>query len=141
MVDVENSDARVHRFWDSYITCLADEGVKESVRRWYVKHVEGYLRANKRPLREQSATELEAFLRKHSRSSRLKDWQFHQLVHALQILFYTRLKLEWAKSFDWGYRKDLSSTLSPDHATLAREWGHPTFEWRGLSLFSRQAVA
>jgi hypothetical protein len=36
----------VARFYDNYVTCLDKASVPEKQRRWYVKHVEAFIKAH-----------------------------------------------------------------------------------------------
>ena len=76
------------RFWDKYIKYILGQGVKQSVARWYVFRVEQYIKAfpNKR-LSEHRPEDVSNYLEKQGRIGRMKDWQFRQMVDALQNLF------------------------------------------------------
>ncbi|MGH9962418.1 MAG: hypothetical protein ACREBC_35765, partial [Pyrinomonadaceae bacterium] len=51
------------------------------------------------------------------RKGSLKDWQFRQVVDALEALFCRFVVAPWAGQFDWGYWKDSCRSL----ATIARD--------------------
>jgi predicted phosphoadenosine phosphosulfate sulfurtransferase len=76
------------RFWDRYINILAEQGVKENIRRWYVKRVEQYIRyyPDER-LRSHSSRHIEQYFMDLGRDGRLADWQIRQTVDAIRILF------------------------------------------------------
>ena len=110
------------RFWDNYINTLVEQEVKESVRRWYVKRVEQYIRhyPDER-LRTHSAQHVVAFFTEIGREGKLSDWQFRQSVDAIRILFCSLLQSEFCSKVDWEYWLVASKRLSPTHVTLARE--------------------
>jgi len=62
-----------------------------------------------------------AYLTEIGRKGGLKDWQFRQVVEALEALFCKVVVAPWASQFDWGYWKDSSRSLEPNHATIARD--------------------
>jgi integron integrase len=97
------------------------DGVPEKALRWYVRRVEQYIDQHKdHPLRTHSPTDVKNFLLKTGRDSGLRDWQFRQIVHALQILFTHLVRAGWAKDFDWRYWHESARELEPNHPTVAR---------------------
>lgn len=115
-------DESVARFWDNYI-----EKTKTYLRnphnaRWYVKHIENYIKSNEGlRLRDHTGQEITNYLNTAIQKQRLKDWQYRQLVYALRILFIEVIKSDWANNFGWEEWIDMSTSLPPDHSTLARE--------------------
>lgn len=110
------------RFWDNYINMLVEHGVKESVRRWYVKRVEQYIQHySDERLRTHSAQHVVGFFTEIGREGKLSDWQFRQSVDAIRILFCCLLQSDLCKSVDWEFWLEASKRLTPAHATLARE--------------------
>ena len=73
-----------------------------SAPRWYVFRAERYLRSTPHdsPALHQ-AEDMHAYLDGVGRSGKLEDWQFQQLVDALEILFVDTVKAPWASSFNW----------------------------------------
>jgi integron integrase len=55
----------------------------------------------------------------------LDDWQYRQVVHALEGFFLHTQELPWAKTFDWAYWRDSARQLGSHHATIARETPRP----------------
>ncbi len=106
-------------FWDRYIQHLINNNVKPTVTRWYVIRVEQYLKvlAGKR-LANHSAKDVVDYLEVQSKNIKLKDWQFRQIVDAIQNLF-TMLDVPWLNKVDWPHW--LSSSLSEAHPTIAKE--------------------
>lgn len=112
----------VQKFWDSYIEILLNQGVKQESLRWYVKRVEQYIAhfSDERLVRH-TPDHITRYFTDIGRNSRLKDWQFRQVVDAIRILFCEFLCAEWRSEIDWNYWLEASSHLSPKHPTLARE--------------------
>ena len=62
--------------------------LKPSTIRWHVKHAEMYIKAHAgRRLAEHTPADVETYLQEKGRNGRLADWQFAQVVRALQFLF------------------------------------------------------
>lgn len=94
---------------------------RDSAARWYVRRVEQYLAANAgRPVSAHSAAQVEAWLRHCAGWRDMRDWQFRQLVQALEWFFKRVVQVGWAADFDWAHWKASAATLKADHATLAR---------------------
>ncbi len=114
-------DESISRFWDKYIAKTVGYGVPERARRWYVRHVEGFIKAHsERRLATLSANDVIKYLKEKGRSRNLADWQFRQVVDALQVLFVDLVRPDWAQGFDWAGWKEGARELSVDHATVAR---------------------
>ena len=116
----QNPEA-VDRFWQSYLNILKDKQIIKPIDRWYVIRVEKYINAHSERLKTHTAETLESYFSELGRNSDLSDWQFKQVVHALQILFCDLIKPDWCLQFDWDYWISASAELSSDHATLARD--------------------
>lgn len=90
----------VSRFWDKYIEKTKAYRIKPTTIRWHVKHAETYIQAHSgRRLAEHTARDVESYLREKGRNSQILDWQFTQLVRALQILFVEMVRSPWAADF------------------------------------------
>ncbi len=106
-------------FWDRYIQHLTNNNVKPTVTRWYVIRVEQYLKAlSGKRLAYHSAQDVIDYLEVQSKNIKIKDWQFHQVVDAIQNLF-TMLDVPWFNEVDWTHWQ--SSSLSDAHPTIAKE--------------------
>ena len=111
----------VSRFWDRYIDSLHKQGIKPPVDRWYVRRSEQYITAfPDKKLATHTLGDVSAYFTNLGRNTSLKEWQFAQVVDAIQNLFKL-VGVGWLDQFDWQYWKNFSRTLNPDHATLARE--------------------
>lgn len=111
----------VSRFWDRYIDSVHKQGVKPPVDRWYVRRSEQYITAfpNKK-LVAHTQDDVTGYFTNLGRNTALKEWQFVQVVDAIQNLF-RMVGAGWFDQLDWQYWKNFSRTLTPNHATLARE--------------------
>jgi len=111
------------QFWDKFISKTASYNIKPESARWYVRHAEAYIKTfpDKRLL-SHTAPDLASYLDEKGRNINISDWQFRQIVTALEILF-SMIAVNWHKTFPWEkYRID--SYSSPVyHATTAKE-GH-----------------
>jgi integron integrase len=116
-------DQSTARFWDKYIEKTRSYGVKPGVDRWYVRHVEAYIKAHRNlRLSQHSSQQIEKYLRDKGRNPRLLDWQFRQIIDALKILFIEMVRAPWANEFSWGDWVMAAQSLPNSHATLAREY-------------------
>ena len=107
--------------WDRYLEVLIRRGVPETMRPWYVRRVEGFLKA-RRPvsLSQVTAEEIAGYLQEVSAQAQLADWQFRQLVDALQLLFVDLAQCPAGKAIDWDWWKAGGRPLDNDHPTVAR---------------------
>ena len=88
--------------WDRYLEVLARRGVSEKMRPWYVRRVEDFLKAlHPVSLSRVTAEEVAGYLREVSAQAQLTDWQFRQLVDALQLLFVDLGHCSVGKEIDW----------------------------------------
>lgn len=107
--------------WDRYLEVLARHGVSEKMRPWYVRRVEGLLKAlHPASLSRVTAEEIAGYLREVSAQAQLTDWQFRQLVDALQLLFVDLGHCSAGKEIDWDWWKSGGRPLEDDHPTVAR---------------------
>lgn len=111
----------IERFWDKYIKYISDQGVKQSIARWYVIRAEQYIKAfsNKR-LADHKPGDVNNYLKEQGRSGRINDWQFRQMVDAIQNLF-AMLNTSWFSEVDWKYWAASADSLSETHPTIARQ--------------------
>ena len=108
-------------FADQYLHSLRSYSVKQTQLRWYARRLGQYLGATPKPPLQHSSDDVAAFLSEIGRRGKLGDWQYFQVVHALEIFFVHTLKSAWAGDFDWQHWKDSARQLGPRHATIARE--------------------
>lgn len=111
----------VDRFWSRFIDLAQHNGVKDTTVRWYVWHAERYLKAlaGKR-LAEHTGADVTGYLESVGRIGGMEDWQFRQIVDAVQMLL-TTANANVVGEVDWAYWRDSARTLAPDHPTIARE--------------------
>ena len=115
------SDSAAKNFWDRYIRNLKKQGINAKAVRWYVIRAEQYLKAFRDlKLRAHQPNEVQSYLEKVGRKPGLHDWQFEQIVDAVQKLFQL-LEVDWLDRVDWEFWKRSAKSLSPNHPTLARE--------------------
>ena len=117
----EDKDAKISRFWDIYTKKSRYYGIPENLVRWYVVHVERYIKAHSSRLKDHSADHVRHYLLEKGRNSYLKDWQFSQVVDALKILFCDVVRLPWALDFQWDDFKSQAKSLQSSHPSIARQ--------------------
>ncbi|MFH1581482.1 MAG: hypothetical protein ABIC39_05350 [Pseudomonadota bacterium] len=110
----------IDRFWDKYIKYISDQGVKQSITRWYVIRAEHYIKAfqNKR-LADHTPGDVNDYLMEQGKLGRIEDWQFRQMVDAIQNLF-AMLNTSWFSEVDWKYWAASADSLPETHSTIAR---------------------
>lgn len=119
-------NSTISRFWENYTHKLGSYNIKPGVRDWYVRHAQHYIAAQpERRLTTHTAADLEKYLQDKGRNPALTDWQFQQIVQALQVLFVEFVRPGWARAFPWQERISASRTLPSDHATVARDYDVP----------------
>lgn len=113
--------AQIARFWDKYVEKSKRYGIKQEHVRWYVRHVEFYIKAHSEPLRAHTVKILDKYLQAKGRNARLKDWHFGQLIDSLRILFVDVLVLPWALDYHWDDLKSQARSLPDSHPSIARQ--------------------
>jgi len=110
-----------HRFWQRFAENAQKNGVKEPAVRWHKRHAESYLKAfpDKR-LTQHSRADVTGYLEQQGRLGRMEDWQFVQMVDAVENLLRTA-RAPVAAEVDWSFWRDSARGLGRDHPTLARE--------------------
>ena len=109
------------RFFDNYLRCLIKASVPERHRRWYVKRVEEFIRAQQgRKIKSLSGTEVAEYLAGIGRESGLAGWQFRQCVDAIRILYCELLASPACRQVAWDYWYDSARGLEADHPTTGR---------------------
>lgn len=75
-----------------------------------------------RPVAGHSVVDVQKYLDDAGRNSRLQDWQFNQIVDAIQKLLQTA-GAPCSEKIDWDFFRAGSQRLSANHHTVARENG------------------
>jgi len=110
------------RFFSNYLNCLAKAGVPEKRRRWYVKHIEAFIKAqNGYKIKTLSADDLNQYFDMLGRQNRLQGWQFSQRIDAIRILYCELFALPVCQKVDWDYLLESARLLEDDHPTNARK--------------------
>lgn len=121
------STDKISRFWENYINKTISYGVPQRAVRWYVKHVEDYLKAHEgHHLNTHTLQDVQTYLFAKGRIPQLKTWQFEQIIHALRILFVDLVKSPWAAEFPWDNFSASATQLQADHPTVARDHMRPS---------------
>jgi hypothetical protein len=95
--DSAMSHDAVSRFWENFVEKTKVYNLKPSAVRWHVAHAREYIQAHSgRRLAGHKAEDIVAYLRGKGRNGRLADWQYAQVVRALQILFVEMVQAPWA---------------------------------------------
>lgn len=111
-----------NKFWNRYISELANKPVKVGTERWYVMHVETYVKSvPKLKLLEHSRENLNRYFTGLARQPGIKDWIFTQHVEALQILFCKVIKVNWCDQIDWDFWYLSAKQLEDAHPSIARQ--------------------
>ena len=130
--------------WDRYVELLGRRRVPQNMQRWYVLRVEEFLKAmESRPLSQLAREEVTGYFGRVSSQNRLADWQFRQLVDAVQLLLVDLAQAPAAKEVDWDYWKEAGKELDSNHPTIAKEQppGRPAKQNGRGPRFGRSAAA
>jgi len=116
-----STDQNIARFWERYQEKLRERRVKQTAMRWYVLRAEEYIKATQdKRLKTQDATDVTRYLEKMGRKDRIPDWQFRQIVDAIQNLMETA-DADCLYAVDWEYWRNSAQSLPESHPTVARE--------------------
>jgi len=114
-------DDSTSRFWDNYISKTITCNIPGKAQRWYVKHVEAYIKAHRgRRLTDTGPDDIACYLDEIGRKPDFPDWRFRQIADALRILHTEIIKPKWAEEFNWHTWAHDDRELGREHATLAR---------------------
>lgn len=110
------------RFFDNYLNCLIKASIPEKQRRWYVKRIEEFIKAqNGQRIKGLSDADINQYFEMIGRQNRLAGWQFHQCIDAIRILYCDLLKTHVCQNINWHYWLDSAKQLEIDHPTTARQ--------------------
>ncbi len=108
--------------WTRFLQALEARGIFQPYARWYVIRAEHFLHTlSKDTDSRYTADNVSAYLRRVGRDGNLRDWQYRQLVEALEVLSGSVLELPWSRDFDWGHWRDSARQLETRHPTIARQ--------------------
>jgi integron integrase len=114
---------QVARFWSNYLAQLEKAQVRADQRRWYVLRAERFVEAiQPKRLAQLSAQDVAGYLSAAGRETSLAAWQFVQMVDAIRILGVTA-GAPWVEAVDWSHWRASAQTMSPEHPTVARDYG------------------
>ena len=100
---IASVNKNTNKLWDSYLKRLRQVGVKEKALRWYVIRAEQYLKENlEKNISEHRADDVDKYLRKVVDEQNIQDWQFYQVVDAIQNLLIVA-EATCFKNIDWNY--------------------------------------
>ena len=92
------------RFFDNYLNCLDKASIPEKQRRWYVKRIEEFIKAqNGHKIKSLSGPDITQYFETIGRQRRLSGWQFHQCVDAIRILYCDHLGGSACQEVDWQF--------------------------------------
>jgi len=94
----------------------------EKARPHYVRFVEAFLRElHPESFSAPSGEDITEYFQRLSSKNKLSDWQFRQVVDALQLLLVDLAQAPVGKQADWDYWKEAGKTLGIHDPTLANE--------------------
>ena len=113
----------VTRFYDNYLKCLDKASIPENQRRWYVKHIEAFIKAHSgHKIKSLARQELDRYLVMLGRQNQLSGWQFAQCINAIRILYCDLLSTPACQAMDWEYWENSARQLEIEHPTTARQF-------------------
>lgn len=109
-------------FYSNYLNCLANSGVAPRQRKWYVKHIEQFIKTRSgRRIKSLSVSEIDSYLEMLGRKKNMQSWYFLQHINAIQILYCDLFALPLGNEIDWDHWKASARQLGNDHPTTARQ--------------------
>lgn len=109
--------------WDRYLNILSKKFKTTARVRWTVIRVERYLHADPdTPFAARDASHVSAYLSRVAESGRVSDWQFRQIIGALEVLFVEATRAPWARDVDWQfwYRRAAAIEKTKDDSGWSR---------------------
>jgi hypothetical protein len=102
--------------WDQYWALLVAKRIPQQAQRWYVTHVQDFLDAvQPNSLKDLSREEITGYLQQTSSQGKWQDWQFRQVVDALQLLLVDLAGVKAAQLVDWDYWREAGITVTLYH--------------------------
>lgn len=90
-----------NKFWNSYIGQLNKRTIKENAQRWYVIHVEQYVKSiPDKKLKYYTAENVCQYFSVVGQNKSLTEWPFHLCIQASDIMFSEVLRVTWYQEFD-----------------------------------------
>ena len=88
--------------WDQYRALLLRKRIPEKAQRWYVARVEGFLKeVRPESLPALSKDQITAYFQEVSSRGELSEWQFRQMVDAIQLLIVELAGVRAGSEIDW----------------------------------------
>jgi integron integrase len=117
---------------------LNQKGVKSDFSKWYVIRAKNFLRdvgySNPYSVTKDCT---EGYLSGIGRQSKLKKWQFRQIIDSVKILVNDVCKHQWASEIDWAFWLGTYRTVDKNHATLLRESDKISVDFSSYNLNER----
>ena len=111
---------QVRKFWATYEKYLLTQDVAAKALPWYRRWAQTYIdMQGDRPLSRHTADMIHTHLDRLGRQNHLSDWQFVQVIDAIQKLFAC-IRSPLLQQIDWNQLKDSTRSLDAAHPTLAR---------------------
>ncbi len=111
---------RIRKFWATYEKYLLTQNVAAKALPWYRRWAQAYIdMQGATPLSRHSADMIHAHLDQLGRQNHLSDWQFVQVIDAIQKLFAC-IRSPLLQQINWNHLKDSTRSLDEAHPTLAR---------------------
>lgn len=112
--------------WSRFLELVRETGAKAPFDRWYVIRAEQFatVLADK-DLRACSAADVSEYLGGLADRGGLRDWQYRQVVDALEILLARVLELPWSGDFDWSSWRDSARRYEAKHTASRRPRSPP----------------
>jgi integron integrase len=117
---IANQTDSIKCFWDRYIQYLLQKDIKPTIARLYVIRAEQYINSlPDRKLADHGPQDVNNYLKQQGENSQIADWQFLQVVDAIQKL-WEMLKVDWLQQVDWQHWLH-SVSLADTHPTIVEQ--------------------
>jgi hypothetical protein len=108
--------------FDKYLNCLIKASIPEKRRRWYVKRVNEFIKAQDgRKIKTLMLIDIARHFEMIGRKNRLNGWQYQQCISAIGILYCELLKTRVCQDIDRDFWIDFARQLELNHPTTTKE--------------------
>ncbi len=108
--------------WHQYHAALVRRAIPQKLHTHYVNHAKLLFKHTEgQRLKHLTQSQLTEFFTITSHDNNVPDYQFKQIIKALEILLVDVANVPWADSFNWSYWNSATASIDAKHTTLSRE--------------------
>ncbi len=109
------------RFFGNHLKCLDDNNIPVKQRRWYVKHIETFIKArNGQKIKTPTSQDITQYLKMIGRQKSPFWLAISAMYFSNQNTLFELLKAQVCRDVDWGFGIDSARQLKLEHPTTAK---------------------